>query len=83
MTTKLIFNLFQIERLWQEKLKVYRIEKEKELEEIERRRSEEQYKEDLIRSEMERLLRENVPNLTRFIPKGVLLKPEHLRYIGE
>ena len=68
--------------MWQEKLKLYREEKEKELAELERKKYENKYKDDLVKAEIERLIRENVPKLEGFLPKGVLLKEDHLKYLN-
>ena len=59
----------------------YREEKEKELEELRRKEFENKYKDDIVQAEIERLLKENLPYLDGFIPKGVILKEEHLNYI--
>ena len=50
---------------------------------MERKRNENKYKDDLIRGEIERLIKENVPYLDGFVPKGVLLRDEHLKYLNE
>jgi len=48
---------------------------------LRRKESENKYKDDIVQAEIEKLLKENLPNLDGFIPKGVLLKEEHLNYI--
>lgn len=62
--------------MWQEKLAVYRAEREREAMEARMKLEEEKYKEDIIRQEKERLLREHMPNLDGFLPKGVVKGPE-------
>lgn len=62
-------------------MKRYREEKEKELEELRRKELRERFKDDIIQAEIERLLKENLPYLDGFIPKGVILKEEHLNYV--
>lgn len=59
----------------------YREEKEKELEELRRKESQDKYKSNIVQEEIERLLKENLPYLDGFIPKGVLLKEEHMNYV--
>jgi len=62
----------EVERLWQEKLAVYRAEREKEMDEQRRKEEEERWREEVIRQEKERLLREHLPNIDGFMPKGLL-----------
>jgi hypothetical protein len=62
----------EVERLWQEKLAIYREEREQELEEERRKKEEERWREEVIRQEKERLLREHLPNIEGFLPKGLL-----------
>lgn len=59
-----------IENLWQEKLAVYRVQREQEWEERRQKDSEEQAKRDIIAAEKERLLREHAEILTQFNPKA-------------
>lgn len=59
----------------------YREEKEKELEDLRRKEIQDRYKDDIVQAEIERLLKENLPYLDGFIPKGVLQKEDHLNYI--
>lgn len=59
-----------IEQLWQEKLAVYRVQREQEWEERRLKQDEEQYKKDVVAAEKERLLREHADILTQFNPKA-------------
>lgn len=59
-----------IEQLWQEKLAVYRVQREQEWEERRQKEAEEQYKKDVIAAEKEKLLREHAEILTQFNPKA-------------
>ena len=59
----------EVERLWQEKLKAYKIEKEREEQEYIRARQEDEWEQELIRREKEKLLKEHLPNLDGFLPK--------------
>jgi hypothetical protein len=58
--------------LWQEKLAAYREQREKELYEERRKRVEEKMKEEIIQMEKERLIREHLPHIQGFMPKGIL-----------
>ena len=70
----------QIERLWQERLTVYREEREKEYLEQQRKIEEAKFKEDIIKREKERLLKEHLPHIVDFVPKGLIQKPEEYGY---
>ena len=61
---------FKIERLWQQKLALYR--KEREIEEMELRKKveEDQYKQGVIDQEKEKLIKEHLPYIQNFLPKG-------------
>eukprot|EP01016_Furgasonia_blochmanni_P056325 TRINITY_DN9585_c0_g1_i10.p2 TRINITY_DN9585_c0_g1~~TRINITY_DN9585_c0_g1_i10.p2 ORF type:complete len:338 (-),score=112.50 TRINITY_DN9585_c0_g1_i10:168-1181(-) len=68
----------EVESLWQEKLALYRAEREKELLERQRVQEEEKKRENIIKEEKERLLREHMMNIDGFLPKGLIEKPEQL-----
>ncbi len=57
----------------------YREERDKEILEHQRKLEEERLKDDIIRREKERLLREHMPHIAEFLPKGVV-KPEEIGY---
>jgi len=57
----------------------YREERDKEILEHQRKLEEERIKDEIIRREKERLLREHMPHIAEFLPKGVV-KPEEIGY---
>ena len=61
----------EVQRLWQERLKVFRVEQEKQEEERKRLIQDESWKEEVIRREKERLIRQNIGNLDGFLPKDL------------
>jgi len=60
----------EIERLWQEKLAIYRAQREMELEEKRVKEEEERRKAAVVEMEKERLLREHGAILTQYHPKA-------------
>lgn len=60
----------EIERLWQEKLAIYRAQREMELEEKRIKEEEERRKQMVIEMEKERLLREHGMVLNQYHPKA-------------
>ena len=65
-----ILIFFQIERQWQEKLRQYHLQKNQEINELERQRQEETYKREIIQKEKERLIAEHESLLKDFFRKG-------------
>ena len=63
-------NKREIERLWQEKLAIYRAQREMELEEKRVQEEEERRKQMIIEMEKERLLKENALLLQQYLPKA-------------
>ena len=59
-----------IEKLWSEKLEVYRQQREQEYQEREAAAQQEAFKKEAIQAEKERLLREHADILTQFNPKA-------------
>merc|ERR1711959_228809 len=59
-----------IEALWQEKLSVYRAQREQEWEERRQKEAEEQATRDMVAAEKERLLKQHAEILTQFNPKA-------------
>jgi len=62
----------EVESLWQLKLAAYREQREKEIMEERRKRVEEKMKDEIIQMEKERLIREHLPYIQGFMPKGIL-----------
>lgn len=60
----------EVERLWQEKLAVYRVEREKEEQERQRMVAEEQRRKEIIEQEKARLLAEHASVLQQHHPKA-------------
>lgn len=60
----------EIERLWQEKLKAYRAQREQEQEEKRWQEEEERRKKMIVEMEKERLLKEHAQLLTQYHPKA-------------
>lgn len=60
----------EIERLWQEKLAVYRVQREQEWEERRQKEEQEAIQREVIAMEKERLLREHADILEQFNPKA-------------
>lgn len=58
--------------MWTEKLEMYREIRERELEDARKQSELNSYKEELIRLEKERLLKEYLGELAGFMPKGLL-----------
>jgi len=59
-----------IEKLWQDKLEVYRAQREQEYEEKRQSEEQEYLKKQAIEAEKDRLLREHADILTQFNPKA-------------
>lgn len=59
----------EIERLWQERLLAFRLEKEREQEEYAKQVENTKWQEEQIQREKERLLKEHLPHLEGFMPK--------------
>lgn len=59
-----------IEKLWQEKLEVYRLQREAEYEDRRRAAEIDAFKKQAIEEEKQRLLREHADILTQFNPKA-------------
>ena len=64
-------------------MKIYRLEREKELIEERKKKEYEDYKNMMIEMEKERLIAEHAPNLDGFLPKGLLQKEKDLNYLGQ
>ena len=64
----------EIERLWQEKLAVFRNQREEELAEKANVEEEILRKEEVVKSEKERLLRENADLLEKYFPKAAAIE---------
>ena len=60
----------EIERLWQEKLKIYKAQREAEMQEQEYKRQEEQRQREIIEMEKQRLLAEHAAILQQHHPKA-------------
>merc|ERR1711957_1018175 len=60
----------EIEKQWQEKLRQYHLQKGQEINELEKQRSEETYKREIIQKEKERLIAEHENLLKDFFKKG-------------
>ena len=63
----------EIERLWQEKLAVYRVQREQEWEERRMKEEEEQIAKNVIAQQKEALLRQHADILQQFNPKAASL----------
>lgn len=61
-----------MERLWQEKLNMYREEREKELEIRRKKAEDDSFKQEIIRQEKRRLLELFASELDGFQPKGLV-----------
>ena len=60
----------EIERLWQEKLNVYRVQREQEWEERRLKEDQEAIQREIVQKEKERLLQEHAGILNQFNPKA-------------
>ena len=61
----------EVERLWVQRLALYREEKVKQMDEERAMKEDEEYKNDLVRREKERLMLEHRPYIDGFAPKGL------------
>lgn len=59
----------QVQRLWQQKLKAYKLAKEQEERQYEENVRNNNWEEEVIRREKEKILKEHIPNLQGFLPK--------------
>lgn len=64
----------EVERLWTEKLNVYREQRAQELKEKEKKDEEERRKEEIVFQEKERLLREHAELLEKYFPKAAAVE---------
>mgnify|MGYP002623794392 CR=1 FL=1 len=60
---------------------MFKQQREQELNEDRQKLEEIRFREEVIRQEKERLLREHLPNIEGFLPKGILTKPEDTKYL--
>ena len=58
-----------MEKMWQERLHAYRVEKEREQQEYRQVVDQQRWEEEQIQREKERLLKEHLPQLEGFMPK--------------
>ena len=73
-------NLLQVERLWQNKLRQFQLEKEKEYEVYQKQQEIVQHRAAIIEKERERLLQEHLPYIQEFLPKGLLSRPDSNKF---
>lgn len=71
----------EVERLWAEKLEIYREIREREIEEARKQDELKKYKDELIQLEKERLLREYLDELSGFMPKGLLQNQDDAKFL--
>eukprot|EP00825_Cyclidium_porcatum_P035898 TRINITY_DN3768_c0_g4_i1.p3 TRINITY_DN3768_c0_g4~~TRINITY_DN3768_c0_g4_i1.p3 ORF type:complete len:125 (+),score=41.46 TRINITY_DN3768_c0_g4_i1:188-562(+) len=71
----------EVERLWQEKLKMYREARDKEIAEMQAQLQEEQMKQEIIRQEKERIIREELADVVDFMPKGLIKNKEDIKFL--
>merc|ERR1719440_605408 len=71
----------EVERLMQERRKLYEAEREQELEEMRKQKADEENRHLVIEEERRRLLAEHAKGLKDFLPKGTLEKESDLHLI--
>lgn len=69
----------EVERMWKERLAVYQAERQKEYDEEKKRHEDNSWKDQIIQEEKERLIREHLPYIDGFMPKGIVQKPQDTR----
>ena len=70
----------EVEKMWQARQALYRAEREKELQYEKNLLKKDDWKEDIIQKEKERLLQEHLPYLDGFLPKGIVKDPKDTKY---
>lgn len=66
--------------MWKERVELYRSEKAREEQEHRSKEESEEWKDRLIQAEKERLLREHLPYIDGFMPKGIIQQPQDEKY---
>merc|ERR1712183_915419 len=72
----------EVERMWGEKLKQYREEREKELQWEQGQLKKDDWLEQIIEMEKEKLLQEHLPYIDGFMPKGMIKDENDAKYFG-
>lgn len=73
----------QVEQLWKARLELYRQEKEKERLQEQQLQENNEWRQEIIRAEKERLLREHLPYIDGFMPKGIIQETQDSKYFQE
>lgn len=66
--------------MWKDRLELYRQEKEKERLELEQAQQDDRWRDEIVRIEKEKLLREHLPYIDGFMPKGIAVGPDDKKY---
>jgi len=72
----------EVEKMWQERLRLYREEREKELQWEQNQLKKDDWLEEVIRQEKERLLQEHLPYIDGFLPKAMVKDENDMAYFG-
>lgn len=72
----------EVEKMWQQRLELYRIEREKELAWEKDMMKKDDWLDEIVKMEKERLLQENLPYIDGFLPKGMVKNEEDCKYFG-
>ena len=68
--------------MWQERLKIYREERETELNKERDALKKDEWLEDIIEKEKQRLLQEHLPYIDGFLPKGIVANENDSKYFA-
>lgn len=69
--------------MWKARLELYRQEKEKERMQEQQQQENDEWRQEIIQAEKERLLREHLPYIDGFMPKGIIQEAKDTRYFQE
>jgi len=72
----------EVEKMWQQRLELYRVEREKELAWEKDMMKKDDWLDEIVKLEKERLLQENLPYIDGFLPKGMVKNEEDCKYFG-
>lgn len=73
----------EVEKMWIERLRLYREERDKELEWEKNNLKKDDWLEDIVAQEKERLLQENLPYIDGFLPKGMVNNENDAKYFAQ
>jgi hypothetical protein len=72
----------EVEKMWGQRLELYRVEREKELAWEQDLMKKDDWLDEIVKEEKERLLQENLPYIDGFLPKGLVRDEGDCKYFG-